>query len=149
MARDIAWANLRRPGLPRYIGAALLSGYLWLPVSGAIFLWEGALQAGPIYDAALHGVFVGFVMAMIFAHAPIIFPSVLGVNLKWGAHLYAPLVLLQAATVARLVGDLAGMFVLRRWGGLLAAVAIVAYLVLLVGGTVWSTLHPRPVRSGS
>ena len=141
MARDIAWDNLRRPGLPRYIGAALLSGYLWLPVSGAIFLWEGALRAGLVYDAALHGVFVGFVMAMIFAHAPIIFPSVLGVDLEWGAHLYGPLVLLQAATAARLVGDLAGMFALRRWGGLFAAVAIVAYLVLLVGGTAWKGLR--------
>lgn len=140
LVRDVARSNARRSGLPRFLGVVLLSGYVWLPVSGLIFLWEGALRAGPIYDAALHGVFVGFVMAMIFAHAPIIFPSVLGVPLVFGRYLYGPLLLLHAGTIVRLWGDLSGGLALRRWGALVSAAAIVGYLLLLVGGTVWDGL---------
>jgi len=33
---------------------------------------------GPAYDAGLHTIFRGFVMSMIFAHAPVIVPSALG-----------------------------------------------------------------------
>ena len=34
-------------------------------------------MAGPSYDAILHTAFLGFVMTMIFAHTPIVFPAVL------------------------------------------------------------------------
>ncbi len=64
---DLARRNLRHPQpLPRYIALCLCSGYLWLALAGGIFLYQGALYAGPVYDAALHAVFVGFVFSMIF-----------------------------------------------------------------------------------
>ncbi|HME69219.1 MAG TPA: hypothetical protein VKM54_05055 [Myxococcota bacterium] len=37
----------------------------------------GAPAARPRYDAILHALFLGFVMTMIFGHAPIIFPALL------------------------------------------------------------------------
>ena len=122
---DIARRTVRKPGLPRYIAVCLLSGYVWLGVSGLIGLLAGVGElrefapAGPLYDALLHGVLVGFVFGMIFGHAPIIFPAVLGLPVTYHPILYTPLVLLNLSLVLRLAGDLGAGHGLRQWGGLL------------------------------
>ncbi|MFN3928718.1 MAG: hypothetical protein ACK4OK_03690, partial [Thermoflexus sp.] len=87
--------------------------------------------AGPLYDARLHAVLVGFVFSMIFGHALIIFPAVLRVNLPFSRALYLPLALLHLSLLLRLAGDLGGIFEVRRWGGLLNGVAILLFLVLM------------------
>lgn len=131
---DVARFTIRQTGLTRFIAVCLLAGYAWLAVGGALAMGFGLPAAGPAYDAALHAVFVGFVFSMIFGHAPIIFPSVLGLPVFYRPVLYVPLALLHASLVLRLAGDLllvgnlGGAFALRRWGGLLSAVAIVLYL---------------------
>ena len=84
----------------------------------------------------LHAVFLGFVFSMIFAHSLIIFPAVLGRPLRYRPFFYAPLVLLNLSVFMRVAGDLASAFVLRRWGGLLSALAI-----LLFFATVAATLR--------
>ncbi len=102
---DPVWRMLSRRGLPRYIGANLLCGQAWLALSGA--LW--ARYAGAMYfhyDAMLHSLFLGFVMTMVFAHAPIIFPAVSGRPLAWGRWFYAPAGLLQASLLGRIGTDL-------------------------------------------
>jgi metal-sulfur cluster biosynthetic enzyme len=53
------------------------------------------MPVGPQYDATLHAFFLGFVFAMIFAHAPIIFPAVLGARMAYRPLFYAHVVLLQ------------------------------------------------------
>jgi hypothetical protein len=75
---DVARRTLRMSGLPRFIAVALLSGYAWLGVAGLLAVRWGSVAAGPQYDAMLHAVFVGFVFSMIFGHAPIIVPAILG-----------------------------------------------------------------------
>jgi len=126
---DIAWRTVRQTGLTRYIAAALLSGFAWLAVAGALFLLEaGRLVGGPPYDAALHAVFVGFVFSMIFGHAPIILPAVARVSVRYRPSFYAHLALLHASLVLRLAGDLGGWWAVRRWGGLLNAAAILLFL---------------------
>jgi hypothetical protein len=75
---DIARYTVRKTGLTRFIAVCLLSGYIWLGLSGLLALRFGGVTAGFQYDALLHTLFVGFVISMIFGHAPIIFPAVLG-----------------------------------------------------------------------
>ena len=127
---DIARRTVRTTALPRFVAVCLLSGYLWLILGGILMTAYGLVPAGPIYDALLHSIFVGFVFAMIFGHAPIIFPAVLGLPVHYNPLSYGPLALLNLSLVLRLAGDLAALPGLRRWGGLLNATAIVIFLGL-------------------
>lgn len=84
LLHDIARQNLQRPGLPRFTAVCLLVGYGWLFLGGSIVWGEGGVLPGFSYDAALHAVFLGFVLSMVFAHAPIILPAVLGKSFPFG-----------------------------------------------------------------
>ena len=128
---DIARRTVRKRGLTRFIAVCLLLGFGWLAVAGALSVLYGGDTAGLRYDARLHSLFLGFVFSMIFGHAPIILPAVLGVPLRFGDRFYAPLILLQASLVLRVAGDLAGWFEVRRWGGLLNEVALLGFLLLV------------------
>lgn len=130
---DIARHNLRHPlPLTRYIAYCLFSGYLWLGLSGAIYLGYGLLAAGPAYDAALHTFFVGFVFAMIFGHAPIILPALFQIMLPFRKVYFLNLGLLHLSLVLRIIGDLAGSDLLRRWGGLTNEIAILLFLATTI-----------------
>jgi hypothetical protein len=125
---DIARYTVRKTGLTRFIAVCLLSGYIWLGVGGLLALFFGGVTAGPAYDALLHAILVGFVMAMIFGHAPIIFPAILGKPLNFSALFYSHVVLLHVSLLLRVLGDLMLWSYLRQWGGLLNAVAILLFI---------------------
>jgi hypothetical protein len=135
-AFDVARRTVRGAGLTRFIAAALLSGYAWLAAAGLLLLRWPHVAAGAQYDAIVHALFVGFVFSMIFGHAPIIFPAVLGVRVAYRPIFYLPLALLHASLVLRMVGDLASWLAGRQWGGLLNALAIVLFFALVVHGVV-------------
>lgn len=122
---DVARRTIRRPGLPRFAAVALLSGYIWLGVCGLLTLGYG----GARYDAFLHTVLIGFVISMIFGHAPIIFPAVLRLPITYSRLFWFHLGLLHLSLTLRVAGDLAGWYPLRMWGGLLNGVAILLFLV--------------------
>jgi len=123
---------VRQTGLTRFIAVCLLSGYVWLGVGGLLTWRFAGVLAGPYYDAMLHTVFVGFVFAMIFGHAPIIIPAILGrTTSPYHPALYVPLLLLQASLLLRVVGDLLGWWPGRQWGGLLNALAVLLFLITL------------------
>ncbi|QEL66398.1 hypothetical protein OTERR_29220 [Oryzomicrobium terrae] len=103
--RDVAWKSARLPGLPRYIAVCLLSGYLWLAAGALMLLAWGLPGGGPHYDAALHALFVGYVLAMVFGHAPIVLPAVAGIPFPYRPWLYAPLAVLHGSLLLRLLGD--------------------------------------------
>jgi hypothetical protein len=126
---DLARRTIHTAGLPRFIAVCLLSGYLWLGVAGAVGLRFGVLAAGPQYDAMLHALFLGFVTAMVFGHAPVIFPAVLGARVPFHPAFYAHLILLHLSLILRVVGDLTLWWPGRQWGGLLNALALVLFLV--------------------
>lgn len=131
---DVARRTIRMSGLTRYMAVALLAGYFWLAVAGGAWLWSGALAGGGFtYDAMVHTIFLGFVFSMVFAHAPVIVPAVLGVALPYGRALYAPLALLHAGLVLRLFGDLGESIPAWRWGGVLDEAAILSFLALAAG----------------
>ncbi len=128
---DVARRTVRQHGLVRYIAICMLAGYVWLGIGGVLEWLPGAALAGPLYDARLHAVLIGFVFSMIFGHALIIFPAVLRIRLPFYRSLYFPLALLHLSLAIRLIGDLGGIFEVRRWGGLLNGVAILLFLLLM------------------
>lgn len=125
---DIARRTIKKTGVTKFVAACLLSGYAWLGISGVFGLWFGGVMAGPRYDAILHALFLGFVMSMIFGHAPIIFPAILNTPLHFSQRFYAHLVLLHVSLVIRIVGDVLPDVTLRRWGGALNAVVLAIFL---------------------
>lgn len=128
---DIARRTIRQQGLTRYIAACLLPGYLWLVVGGVLWMVYGSrYPAGPIYDAMLHTIFLGFVFSMIFGHAPVIIPAVMGMPVKYLPIFYLHLGLLHTSLVLRVVGDLLFWQSTRRWGGLLNEVAVILFLLV-------------------
>ncbi len=137
---DLARRTVRQHGLVRFIAVALLLGYGWLAIAGGLGLAFGNPIAGPRYDALLHATFVGFVFSMIFGHAPIIVPAVLGVRVPFHPRFYVHLVLLHASLVLRLTGDLFDDFTLRRAGSWGNVIAIAVFLA----STAASAVQSRP-----
>ncbi len=141
---DIARRTVHGKGVTRYMAVALLTGYAWLAIAGVLWAVFGQMADGPAYDAELHAVFLGFVMSMIFAHAPVIVPSVLGRPLPFRAYLYLPLALLHLSIGLRLAGgDLGGNVAAWQWGGTLDEAAILLFLIMAAGLTIRSR---RPER---
>jgi hypothetical protein len=125
---DIARFTIRRPGLPRFIAACLLSGYVWIGVGGLIGLIVGDVRAGVHYDALLHALFLGFVFSMIFGHAPIIIPALTGMPVNFRPLAYAYLALLHGSLILRITSELTSFTAGRQWGGLLNVIAILVFM---------------------
>ncbi len=139
---DIARVTIRTTGLPRYIAACLLGGYAWLAAGGGAWAWSGALGAdGGLGDAALHALSIGFVLAMVFGHAPILLPALTGIRVRWHAGLYAALGVLHVGVALRFFGGASGELVLRQVGGAVAAAA----LVVFAAGMGWGVAQARRV----
>lgn len=135
---DIAQRRIKAGGQARFTALALISGYVWLIVGALLLMRYAGATAGPFYDAAMHSVFLGFVFAMIFAHAPIVFPAVLSIPMHYTARFYIPLVLLHGTLLVRVAGNLFGWWEGRLWGGLLNAATILLFLLTTV-----TALRPR------
>ncbi len=147
LQHDLARRTVRTKGLTRYIAVCLLAGYVWLAVAGAIVLRSGGLApGGPAWDAALHAVALGFVFSMVFGHAPIVLPSVMRVALPYHPAFYGPLVALHGALLLRLAGDAAGDFGWLRWGALLSALALAAFVALTLGSVLRGRARTRAPR---
>jgi hypothetical protein len=133
---DVIRVTLRRPGQPRFTAVCLLSGYLWLALAAVVLGVSSApLSAGDAgYDATLHAVFVGFVMSMLFGHAPIILPAITGWRPRVRPVLYLALALLHASLILRLCGDAFGTALLRQFGGALHVAGLLGYALLLLQG---------------
>ncbi len=135
---DIAWANARhREGVHKFMGISLLTAYVWLLIGGVWMALAGLPPAGLGYDAPLHAIFVGFTFAMVFGHAPVIFPAVLRLKIRFHPAMYNPLWLLHAALAARILGDLFPNQPLRLWGGMLSGIAVVIYFGLAMAVTIF------------
>lgn len=132
---DVARRTIRGAGVARYAASCLLLGYAWLAVAGALGASFGDVAVGPRYDAVVHAFFLGFAFSMIFGHAPMVLPAVVGVRVRFDHVLYAPIALLQGALALRGAGDLAGSAAARTIGGLLNALAVLVFLAAMVRAT--------------
>ncbi|ALJ22223.1 hypothetical protein [Microbacterium sp. No. 7] len=134
---DVARATINATGLPRYIAVCVLTGYAWLAAAGAGWLLGGARTEGPVYDATTHAIFVGFVITMIMAHAPLVLPAVLRVRIAYHPALSAPVALLQLALLVRVVaGDAWAVPGALVTGGVLGVAAIVLFAATAVAVSV-------------
>lgn len=140
---DIARRTVRQQGLTRFIAFCLLLGYGWLGVSGILRIIYGGVSGGFFYDAILHTLFLGFVISMIFGHAPIIFPSILGRSLNYRPVFYAHLILLHLSLALRVAGDFVWSMSLRQWGAMLNAIAILLFLFTTVSTILLGLRQPR------
>ena len=133
LRHDVARRTIRASQLPRFIAACLLLGYIWLIVAGVLFLAFGASYTqGLIYDAATHAIFLGFVLSMIFGHAPIVLPAVLRFPVFYHPALFAPLAFLHLGLFARVIGDLTTAPLWWKWGGLFNVAAVLLFLACAV-----------------
>ncbi len=134
---DVATRLVNTKGLPRYMAVCLLAGYVWLLVPAGIWIVVGLVDNGRAYDAALHAIFLGFVMSMIMAHAPVILPAVLRKPLPYRWFLYLPVALMHVSLAIRLLGgDAWGSVDAVRWGGSLNVIAILLFVVLAITSAV-------------
>ncbi|MBK9607424.1 MAG: hypothetical protein IPO58_13745 [Betaproteobacteria bacterium] len=134
--QDIARRTVKERGLTGFIGACLLSGYAWLAFGAVMLFANGAAPDAWRWDAGLHAILIGFVFAMVFGHAPIIFPSVLRVTVPWHWTFYVPLALLHASLLLRVAGDLAQSLPLRAHGGAANAVALATFVLSTIAAVV-------------
>ncbi|AEI12749.1 hypothetical protein [Cellulomonas gilvus] len=146
---DVARRTVRGHGLPRFMAVAMLASFAWLAVAGGIWLLGGPATGGVRYDAVLHAVFLGFVMSMVMAHAPVILPAVLRRPLPYRPVMYVPLALLHSTLVLRvLVGDARDVAWAVQVGGVGNIVAVLTF-VAVAATSVLRGAPPtvRPVRS--
>ncbi|MDQ5879587.1 MAG: hypothetical protein QG638_2323, partial [Pseudomonadota bacterium] len=136
LRQDVARRTVRQQGLTRFIAVCLLSGYLWLFVGGVLLALQPPLAL--LADAALHAIFVGFVLAMVFGHAPIIFPAIVRVGLPYHVVFYLPLIVLHASLLLRVGGGLAGELEWRAWGAVGNALCLVLFIVTMASAAVRS-----------
>lgn len=129
LRQDVARRTVRQSGLTRFIAVCLLSGYGWLLLGGVLLLLQPPLAL--LADAALHAVFVGFVLAMVFGHAPIIFPAIVRIRLPYHPGFYLPLLVLHLSLLLRVIGDFLGDVDVRAWGGLGNAVCVALFIITM------------------
>lgn len=115
---DVATRNVRAGGLIRFVAVTLLLGYVWLLFGGVAWILNLP------YDLRIHTVTLGFVFSMIFAHAPVIFPAILRLRVRFSPALYVPVLLLHLSLLVRFLYDL-------KVGAVLGVVAILLYFAIL------------------
>lgn len=141
---DVARATIKSSALPRYVAWCLMLGYAWLVVAALGWIIAGGPPTGGLYDATTHAIFLGFVITMIMAHAPLILPAVLGVKIPYHPALYVPVALLQASLVVRVIGgDAWGNLDALRVGGIGSAIAIVLFGLTAVTVSVTASARAR------
>lgn len=129
---DVGRRMVRTSGLRRFNAAALLGGNVWLAVAGAVWFIVGQPTSTGAYDTVVHGVFLGFGMSMIMAHAPIIFPAVIGRPLPYRPVMWIPLGLLNLGMLVRVVGGLSQITPLHQLGGSLTVAAVLLFAVTVI-----------------
>lgn len=127
---DMAVKSVKRAGQHRYSAILLITGYVWL-IATAIFLYAGNVNAF-YYDAALHSFFIGFVISIIFSHAPIILPAVLKLPVKpYRPVLYLWFLLMQVSLIIRITADVLLMNEVRKWAGMINGITLLVFFITI------------------
>ena len=129
---DIALRTIRLAGQARFSAACLLAGYFWLGLAGLVLLVAPPGATAFSYDAAVHAIAIGFVLSMIFGHAPIILPAVTGLRVRYSAAVYAPLVVLHLSVLLRIAADLFERIEMRIISGPITIIAFAGYAATLM-----------------
>jgi len=122
---DLAPRQLRAPGWAGHTAACLVVGYGWLLAAAA-----AGLAGWPV---AWHGLWLGFVFAMVFGHAPIMLPALAGLRPRPTRWALLPLALMGASLLLRAAGQQAGWAAALPWAGGGHALAIAVFAGVMVG----------------
>lgn len=98
LQNDLARKTIKSREPARYSALAMLVGYFWLGIGNLLLL----ISPSELWGEGVHSITLGFVFSMVFAHAPIIFPSVGRFNFNFSKILYIPLVCLHISVATRL-----------------------------------------------
>ena len=132
---DVALRTIRLSGQARFTAACLLTGYFWLGIDGILLLVVPPGTNALFYDAVVHSITIGFILSMIFGHAPIILPAVIGLRVRYSAMAYGPLALLHLSVLLRVVADLRGQVQLRVISGPVTVIALAGYAAALIAAS--------------
>lgn len=138
---DVARRTVRDRGLTRYIAVCLLTGYGWLALAGLLGAGGGFAVGDPWRDTALHAFTLGFVISMVFGHAPVIVPAITGARVAWTGLFYLPFGVLHGSLAVRAAGVLLGDVTLVRSGALGNALAIALFAATLVSALLRGRFH--------
>lgn len=131
LRHDIARRTLRQGGLPRFSACSIMVGHAWLAVAGLILFVAPPGSSAFSYDAAVHAMAIGFVLSMVFGHAPIILPALTGARVQYSSVAYASLVLLHISVALRIAGDLLEWVDVRAASGIVTVIALASYAMTL------------------
>jgi len=129
---DIALRTIRLSAQPRFSATCLLAGYFWIGLAGLLLLVAPPGTTAFSYDAAVHAITIGFILSMIFGHAPIILPAVIGLRVRYSAVAYVPLVLLHLSVGLRIAADLFERIEMRAISGPVTIIALAGYALTLM-----------------
>lgn len=132
LKNDLGRVTINQTGLPKFMAYCLLTGFIWLIIGAVISVLYLKVPDHLYYDAYLHAIFLGFIFSMIFAHAPVIIPSLTGWSVGFYERFYLHYLLLQASIIIRLAGDFLGDSMIRELGGILNGLAIILFLASTV-----------------
>lgn len=136
---DMAKVASRKPGQFRYIGIGLRVGYVWLGLHGLILL--GMENHIFFYDLLLHTFFLGFTFSMIWAHAPIIFPTIFGIReTPYHPILWVTWTFFQVSLAGRILFSFLEFYELRKIFGLANGFLILIQFGLMAGIVLLKTL---------
>jgi hypothetical protein len=144
LRHDVARRTVLLSGQPRFSATAILLGHGWLAAAGVLLLAAGPGTAAFSYDAAVHAIAIGFVLSMIFAHAPIILPAVIRIRVRYSALVYLPLALLHGSALLRIGSDLLEWTELRAISGVVTVLALASFAAILVGSSWPQTRRNAP-----
>ncbi len=142
----LGWFDIfsRKPlahGLSRYLRICCASGYAWLGLGG--MAWFGMALGCPGRDLAVHALGLGFIVSLLFGHAPVILPALARIGIVFSDRFYLPLWLLQASLLLRLFGGI-GHLQLRFAGACLNAAALLLFAALLLKAALdWRRMGRR------
>lgn len=148
LTNDVARRTFRAPGQTGFIGQCLLIGYVWLAVTGLIWVFGGSAAATRAFDAIVHSVFLGFAISMIMAHASVILPAVLRIRLPYRTSFYLPAGLLHLGLVLRIgLGDGLGLDWFWKLGGVLNVIALLGFAALAAASAITASMGGNTRRS--
>jgi hypothetical protein len=140
---DLARRTIRLSGQIRFTALCMLLGYCWLLIAGLELLVRPLHLVTYWYDAVVHAITLGFVLSMVFGHTLIIFPSVVGLRLRYSPVLYVPLLLLQASVAIRIIGDFSGWQDIRPVSGFLTIIALLGFAITVAV----ASMRKRPAQA--
>jgi hypothetical protein len=142
---DMAKVASKKSGQFRYIGIGLRIGYVWLGIHGLILL--GMESHALYYDLMLHTFFLGFTFSMIWAHAPIIFPTIFGLReTPFHPILWVSWAGFQVTLAGRIGMSLMGQFELRKIFGVANGYLILIQFILMALIILWKIGQRKKVR---